>query len=882
MSSYIKIRGSRVHNLKNVNANIPLGGITCLVGPSGSGKTSLAIHTLLTESKRRFILSLPNSVKLFTEKPSPVDVDELYPVLPSFGLYQHNPILSSRSTVSDVLNLTDEFQKLFSLLSEEHCSQHLIKLEPKSLKDQILENINFNDEDVLHFIVDKEIYKLKLGSQFLPSRVWNEEKNKMEDFNEASSFWELGRLKGKNIHEVDKFFRKNQTTPVMFDNFSVVKVSQTKCEIYHVKYSSLQSCPKCSEKQSIAKSDFLFSPNNALGACSTCQGFGGTLQYDEKKYLDEDNSIQEDSILLFKLKKFQRVKRELLKLSARANISTTLPYKELSESAKKIIYQGKGSYPGIEGVFSYLESKKYKPVIKMLIRYFQSEVVCHKCKGTRLNPLSEKFFIKLSTDLCNLSYFLNNTVMELKLFFENINIENVPLHAKSVVNKISNILNKAESVGLGHLPLKRKSKSLSGGEYQRALLVKFFSFEGTDSLFVLDEPSLGISSEQWPKVWSGISSLVEQGNTVIVIEHQDFFHQNADYVVELGPGSGKDGGEIVFEGDTKSWLKTKSKSSKILKVQNNQNLEVFNKLVTAKSPSIFGKTYENITIYEKAFHWVRGSTGTGKTSVMLKTLANHLHRKVHNEYIYDRDGSLGELKLFSEVDSVIVADNNLKRYNSRSTVGSFTDLSLVVRKYFASTDQAKRLKLTESHFSTNSSTGQCPTCSGHGVQVIEMQYMDDVIMECDDCAGHGLKKEYANINDGNMSVAEAFRMPINKVFTSIPLTSKFKKVLKTVVDLKLSHLNLGRQMSSLSGGEKQRLNLLSQFLSVPKNSILFFENLSFGLSSSELPSLAEYVKSLASFNNAIIMIDQNQIWKEVADVEIVFEDHQKISTKLFR
>lgn len=881
MYSFIKIRGSRVHNLKNVNVNIPLKKITCLIGPSGSGKTSLAIHTLLTESKRRFVLSLPNSVKLFTEKPSPVDVDELYPVLPSFGLYQHNPILSARSTVTDILNLTDEFQKLFSLLSHEYCSNHKIKLEPKSLKDQICESIKFDDEDILHLIVDKELYKLKLGYQFLPSRVWNSDLKKIEDYNEAAVFWELGRIKGKNINDVEKFFKKNQSIQIMFDHFQVVKSSKLGTEIFDIKYSSLLSCPKCKEAQSISKSDFLFSPNNALGACKICHGFGGILQYDEKKYIDEDNSIEEDAILLFKLKKFQKAKRELLKVCSRNNISTIKPYKELSESAKKIIYQGSGTYPGIEGVFNFLESKKYKPVIKMLIRYFQSEVVCKSCNGTRINPLASRFYLKISNELYNLPMFLNNTVCELKKYFEKIPMESLPKFSISVVQKISKILSKAESVGLGHLPLKRKAKSLSGGEHQRSLLVKFFSYDGTDSLFVLDEPSLGITAEQWPKVWDGISSLVDQGNTVIVIEHQDFFQKQADYVIELGPGSGKDGGEILYEGNTNNWIKERPKTVNSIFKIDHQKLDKFEKLILAKSPMIYGKEYSDVAIFKSAFHWVRGSTGTGKTSVMLKTLANMLHRKVHNDYIYDRDGNIKELHIYKDISSVIVADNNLKRYNSRSTVGSFTDLSLVVRKYFASTPQAKKLKLTESHFSTNSALGQCSSCQGLGVQVIEMQYMDDVIMECDDCGGVGIRNEYANISDGHICVSEAFQDSMNKILEFIPLTPKFKKIYQTLQDLKLAHLSLGRTMSSLSGGEKQRLNLVSQFLTIPKDSVLFFENLSFGLSRVELPSIASYVKSLSSFNNCIIMIDQNEIWSGVRDVEILFNSDNQIITKLF-
>lgn len=874
MFTHITVSGARVHNLKNVDVKIPLQKITCFIGPSGSGKTSLAFHTLLAESKRRFLVALPNSMKLFTEKPAPVDVDQLQPVLPVFGLNQHNPILSSRSNIADGLGLTDELQKLFSILGYEICPTHKTALVPLKIKDQIKAKVSFEDDDVLHFVVTKEIYKIKLGEQFYPSRAWDDEQQSIVDFKEEFDYWELGRLKGKNIDDVDKFFIKQNKC--LFSNFTLIKKNKNGQEQIPIQLNDSLQCPHCDEKETIKKTDFLFSPHNGLGACSFCQGFGANLKYDEKKYYDEERTITDDAIVLFKMNKFVSFKRELLKAFALKSYPANIPLKDLPEAAKKIIYQGYGKYPGLEGAFAYLESKKYKPAIKMIMRYYQSEFTCPKCLGSRLNPLTQRFMMKIEDQTFSLPELLGLSVEALAKIFLSFNFDLVPVLARSVLLKIQRTLEKSNDLGLGHLSLQRKLKSLSGGEYQRSLLVKFFSYDGTDSLFILDEPSMGISEEQWPKMWEGIEALKNQGNTIILIEHQNFFAESSDCVVELGPGSGKDGGTVVYQGIPKK-IKFKNQTREDV-AKNVTDKKIFKVALKLSKPQIFDKEYSDLTLYENALHIVKGSTGVGKTSVVLKVLANSLNRIIQEEYLYDRDGTYEKLKIYSNFDSVIVADNNLKRYNSRSSVGSFTDLSLVVRKYYASCEEAKKLKLTDSHFSTNSAQGQCSTCMGSGVQRIELQYMEDVVLVCDECNGYGLKREYALVSDGRMTVAEALNTPINKVFEKIPLTAKFKKILQTMIDLKLSHLSLARGMSSLSGGEKQRLNLVSQFLSIPRDSILFFENLSFGLSMKELPSLVEYVKSLTSYGNTIVIIDQNRAWDNVADYQVEFSSKQMIKT----
>jgi len=869
MHNYIKIRGARVHNLKNIDLDIPIGKISCLVGPSGSGKTTLAFHTLQAESKRRFLNALPQSMKLFSQKPTPVDIDFLGPVLPVFGLSQYNPILGSRSVVADTMGLTEQLQSFFYKNSKEYCPDHRVILQKLSLNHQVEVKTTapFDPNEILHLFTEREMYLLKLGSEIMPSRSWNFEKNSLCDFSPVDDLYEIGRLRAKNLNELEKYIYKDDKC--LFSQFYLYRPSQSISKLELIEVDERLQCPICFKKQTLQDGEQIFSPSNALGACNKCQGFGGILTYDKNKYCDEEASLNKNAVKIYKYSAFSKFRSELNKICKKYHFPSDKPLGELPEKFHKILHEGEGSYPGLNKALALLEAKKYRPVIKMIIRSIQTEVQCQACAGTRLNPLLENVYADFGeSNQRTLPQLMKMNLRELKLFLHPL-ITSLPK-----LKEITDFVDLACGLGLAHLPMLRKTKSLSGGEYQRLLLLKFFSFKGTDSLFILDEPSVGLTQECWDQLWYGIGQLKELGNTVLIIEHNRFIQERCDQIIAIGPGSGNEGGEVTFQGDYASYIASKETQNVSLDYYAKPNVIVKNQLATKsllidfKNAEIYSSKMEEIKIYKNSIHQILGPSGSGKSALFLRLLANRLHYLVKGEYIYDRLGNFQDLTYDKSLMDVIVVDVNLKRFNSRSSVGSFTELAIPFRKYFASLEDSKELGFTDSFFSTNSELGQCPTCQGKGVEIIEMQYMEDISLKCDVCKGVGLKEEIAEISDGKITVKEALKAPINSFFPSLPLTPKFQRIYQALDQLKLSHLSLERPMSSLSGGEKQRLNLLSYILVNPKNTILFLENISFGLSLRELEPLARFLVKIKENNNTLVIIDQHEVWNHYSDYTI--------------
>ena len=424
--------------------------------------------------------------------------------------------------------------------------------------------------------------------------------------------------------------------------------------------------------------------------------------------------------------------------------------------------------------------------------------------------------------------------------------------------KIIQILETALSLGLGHLKLLRKAKSLSAGEYQRLLLLKYLSYEGTGALFVFDEPSLGLADDQLKALLLGFKSLIQQGNTIIIVDHNKFFHAKADYLIKLGPGAGEKGGEVIFQGKRKDYKKEKA-------IQTLSPLTVQSRgVLSLKSPEIYGDKYSDISIKLNQINLVKGASGSGKTSLYIKILANELSKINHDKYLSPNRGVFKKINGDTIFENVIVVDSNLNKYTSRSTVGSITGMFPVVRKHFLKVPMIKSMGLKDGHLSYNSDLGQCPKCEGKGSLVVEMQFLEDIILTCEDCKGKKLKPRYSALSDGHMTVHEAFTSPVSEVLARVELTPKFKRVAEYLKILNLDYLSLDRQINSLSGGERQRIYLLSRILKNIQNSIIFFENISFGLSDVELNLKAKFLQDLNLKNNTLVIIDQHEKFNQIA------------------
>lgn len=864
MKNKIVIKGAKVNNLKNVSLEIPLNQITCFIGPSGSGKSSLAFQTLYTESKRRFLNSFPTYLKFFSDRPPPVDVDEIFPVLPVFGLPQINPVVGTRSNVADIMHLTELLQAHYFHFSKELCPKHKVEFKEHTFREELEEILDINEVGKCYGFLNKEDFLEYFSKQPFPSRSLKSTRSKkVSEFNEEDKLWEVLRFKTDKMNTVNKAI-----DPYLKKNLEIFIFEEAKNKLHKINFKvseSKCSVVGCMNKAKTDNNILRFSPYNALGACSECNGFGETLAYDENKLVDREKSINDDGVLLLNYKRYTNQKLVFKKLMKREKISLEKKIKELPEKFWEILYQGKGSYYGFDYYFSYLERKKYKMNVRIFIRNIQKNEQCKSCHGSRLTDYVNQFFIE-DKYFKNLNSIFSLTILDLLNFLkENQSVLFVSSReANKSYKKILGILEVAVAIGLGHLKITRKAKSLSAGEYQRLLLLKYLSYDGTGAMFIFDEPSIGLSKLELTSLFSAFQMLINRGNTVVLVEHNETLIKKSDFIIELGPGAGVKGGELIFSGEKKKYnFPTLKTSISSVQPKSKNYIELLR-------PEIYEKKFPSVKILREGINLVKGSSGTGKSAVIVNTFAAHLHYKLNGEHLNIPRGDFFGIKGKLDFEDVIIVDTQLNKYTSRSTVGSLTGLFPVLRKYYADLAVSKSMGLVDGNFSFNSANGYCPTCEGKGSIIVEMQFLEDIKLECEDCEGKKLKPIYADITDGRFTVHEAFNEPIHNVFENVKLTPKFQKVLKYLEILNLDYLSLSRQINSLSGGERQRIYLLSKLQKSLKNALIIFENISFGLSRKELLDQAKLLLELQKNGNTIILIDQDPILEKIAGHRINF------------
>ncbi|MBY0516173.1 MAG: hypothetical protein K2P81_04655 [Bacteriovoracaceae bacterium] len=858
----IKIRGARVHNLKNIDLDLPLGKLICFAGASGSGKTSLAFHTLLSESKRRFVNSFPNSMKFFSDRPAAVDVDVIFPVLPVFGLPQINPVLGSRSVASDIMRLTELLQGYYYQYSKELCPTHKTELIEVGLAEQLAEKTKLNETDIWHLLAEKDLARAVLGENFSPARSFNQKQKTVREFDEEDEIWEIIRFKRSTLASLNQ---KNADLILKIKGKPLLLWNESSKKLAKFEFKSNKQCPKCDFASVGIVTTHSFTPHSALGACKNCKGYGANLVYDKNKLIDEDLSVDEFGVGFLKFGPLDWWNKELIKLMKKKKWSTKVPIKELPKEFLKILMDGQGDWEGFEGVKTYLESKRYKPAVRVFIRKLQMEVLCEVCQGSRIDQKVINHRAKFGSHEYALQDFSKMSIEE----FRNIvskSMTNSKDHSQKLLKSIHGKLDLACSIGLDHLNLSRKTRSLSAGEYQRLLLLKYLSFEGTGALFVLDEPSLGLGLAEQKMLVTGLRQIIEQGNSVIIIDHSEYLQKQSDHLIVMGPGSGDAGGEILFHNSTSKYVFKKEKIEKkpaVIQKKSQDYIEV-------NQPSHYGLMWPSFKIPVGQLIWAHGASGTGKTTCLVRIGANSIYRKLTHQNLVDDPGLCKSIKGFKDINEVILVDSNLNRFTSRSTVGSLTELAPSVRKHFLKLPVAKSMGLKDGHLSSNSELGMCPRCEGRGHLVIEMQYLEDIILPCDDCKGKKIKPIYAELTDGYMTLHEALSRPIGEVLNRIDLTPKFKRTWEYLKILNLEYLSLDRPINTLSGGEKQRLYLLSCLLKNLEDSLVIFENLSFGLASSDLIRIGLFLRDLSQRNNTLIIIDSDPLFAQLADSQLIF------------
>lgn len=857
----IKITGARSNNLKNIDVEIPLNKITCIAGPSGSGKSSLAYHTLYSESKRRFLNSLSNSDKFFWDTPKTVDVDSISPVLPVWGLSQHNPITGSRNTVSDLLNITTLIQYIYHLLGEQYCPHCESSLERKKISNEIKKYYakkKLGEKDVIHLMINYGDYFDHFNGQ--PPARGLDENHEIAPFEPGMDIVELKRFRYKNIDEIDSFLSEFE-----------LKFSQvyTFCEVeknyQEFRDEEILSCQKCHEKIEKIHDVRELDPSSPIGACQSCEGFGEILNVDYKKLVkDYSLSIRDGAIHLLNYKHFNPYLPALIRVLEKKGYDVDAPFYTLPDEIWNTIDEASGHYPGLFHFIDYLESKKYKRSVRIFLYGIKSKFNCEDCKGGRLKGASLGKTVIVNHEKFNLLKIYTSRIEELLTVFEKASKENLKSKASSQLEQICEHLKMAVDLGLGHLFLSRKARTLSGSEYQRLLLVKYFGHQGSGGFYILDEPSLGLNEDFQKVVLNYLKKLQERENTILLVEHSPFFQKKCDELILMGPGSGNKGGKIIYQGSPENYCPPKEMIE----------LEKWNKLTSKNKIKV--KNVSGPYVEKKSFEfkkgiltWVHGKPGSGKTSYLLHGFANSLSFNLEGKYLFDTEMDCEEILNADDFEGIYLIDSNLGKTTSRSSVGTYVGLLPLVRNIFASTKEAKVNGYLDGHFSWNSPLGQCPTCEGTGTRVIDLHFLEDLEFVCDTCEGRKIKIGPSEIKVGPFSYHQVVNSELNSVIEALDLTSKGKRIYEFLTLLKLNYLSMGRSLNTLSGGERQRLKLFSLLQKRIKNSILFFENVSFGISKAEIHNFSFVFERLRNDGNTIILIDSSEEFSQMCDDELI-------------
>ncbi len=853
----ISIKNCNTHNLKNLSLEIPFNKITCFSGPSGSGKSSLVFHTLANESKRRFLNSLPSSMNFFDRVPQSAEVESIEPVLPVWILPQNNPIVGSRLNLMDQLELTMDVAQLYFEPFSDLCPLHGSVLEDGgALFKENVKDLIENESDVLHFLIDRDIYSEKVSG--LPVRSFDQQSSEVREYVGEDQYWEIFRIKGSKVSGLEK---KLSDFPFLKELSSVLYVQNQSSGIgKFIRLKDEDVCLEClDEGVKAPRSVDELIPFNGVGACTPCKGYGSVLEYSKGKMVKYPSlSIEDGAISVLSYSKFSTYFPVFLKELKRAKISTKKPFSEVEDGVWPILLEGKGAFPGVLEMLSWLEEKRYKRSVRIYLRGLQVEKRCSSCDGTRVSPIASRYD-SLHEQLPVYGEILKYTIGELLLELHDLTVK-----GKSVIlNRALAKLELAVEMGLGQYRLSAKLKELETNEYQKSLLVRYLSYKGSGSLFVLDEPSLGLNLEE-QKVLVKYLKKLSSGNTIVLVDHSKFVQSKSDLVVEMGPGAGHMGGEISYIGKFK---KSKAKSF---------DLETPPK---AKGKvSLKGITFGDFKI--KKIEIPRGTISTVSSylesfskKVMSDVVANDLYLKHFDEKLnYDTDYTVKSYNKYEEFDDIIVYKTNVDRASGRSTVGTMLGLSPHVRKYFANLPVSKNLGLKDGHFSPNSELGKCSICEGKGVRQIDMQFMEDVSFPCDECDGKKLNKFYANLSDGRITVHEAYNTPLGELFESLPTTPKIRRILEFLKMMNLDYLTLDRTLPSLSGGERLRVKFLNTLQKNIENSLLIFTSLSYGLSEVELVKVRELMIGLCGKGNTIILIDNHPIFKDFDVIDIKLTD----------
>lgn len=841
------IKGAKQNNLKNISLALPHNKVIAITGVSGSGKSSLAFDTIFAEGQWRFIESLSTYARLFLEKLDRPDVESISNIRPAIALEQRNPVKGSRSTVGTTTEIYDYLRLLYSKIAQPHCPECgkiLRAWTPSSVVKELIEKctgekalIIFETQDLPENLQKKGFHRVLIDGKIVNvvlDRLIIKDEPRLSDSIETA--WEYG---DKSV-KIEIIADKNLPSPKP------------------LLFSSILKCLDCNIEVS-APQPILFSFNHPLGACPECKGFGNILKYSEDRIIpDKDLSLKDGAIEPWSKPAYRWWHRQFAKGAKKHNISLGIPYKKLSGRAKELIFKGSPDFYGLNDFFEKLEKKRYKMHVWVFLTRYRKPETCRRCRGSRLRPEALAFTIG---DF-NIAQLTDISISRLSSFLAKLQLTEYEEGVSSeILRQINLKLNFMMRVGLGYLTLSRLSKTLSGGESQRINLANQLASKLTGTLYVLDEPTVGLHPRDVNRVAKILKELAGIGNTVIAVEHDKTVIDSSDWIVELGPGGGSKGGELLFSGWRADFLKTNTLTANYLK-----NVELISapkqrKKGSGKMLSIKGACGNNlkdidVNIPLQTLTCITGVSGSGKSTLVDDTIYNALAEAFKIEF--ETPQPFKSIEGIEYLKGVKIIDQQPIGKSPRSNPVTYIKAFDSIRRLFAEQSYSKNLGYGPGHFSFNADAGRCEVCKGVGYQRLEMYFFEDLYIKCEECSGRRYKPEILNINYNGKNIHEVLNLTVDEAVEFFRRTSLLTKRFKLMASVGLGYMKLGQPVTTLSGGESQRLKICAELGTANRRDYLYIlDEPTVGLHPDDMKKLLEVLNKLIYAGNTVVVVEHN-------------------------
>jgi excinuclease ABC subunit A len=867
----IRIKGARQNNLKNLNLDIPLNRLTVVTGVSGSGKSSLAFDTLYAEGQRRYVETFSPYARQFMDRMDRPRVDSIEGIPPAIAIDRKDPVRTSRSTVGTMTELTDYIKLLFVRLARLHCQNCGDPVIPETpdIVWKKLQKFPENSKLVITFpydirntpptLIKNELFKTGFDRAYVKGQI------------EELSISLIEKLK-KTIHIVfDRVvFQKKDRKRIIDSLESAFRFGGGRLDIWlvdnaHMAFSEALECPRCHIAYATPTPN-LFSFNSPAGACDVCRGFGRTIDIDIDLIIPDDNlTLEEGAIKPWGTWEEKKPEYEDMVNFCRKNlIPTHVEFKQLTIAQKRSIIDGTPEYYGIRGFFRWLETKTYKMPVRVYLSRYRSYDICHECHGTRFKKDTLLYRLKGQT----IAEIYAQSVHWTLSFFDHVSIPKEDKAGLMVLDAVRSRLKYLKDVGLGYLTLDRQSRTLSGGEVQRVSLAAALGSSLVNTLYILDEPSIGLHPSDTHRLINILHDLRDLSNTLVVVEHDPDIISQSDYLLDLGPGAGENGGEVMYFGPTSnvdgSLTGQYLKGEKVLSIPKNRRIPQKNEWLTIKGASENNLKNIDVSIPLGLFVCLTGVSGSGKSTLAEEILYKAI--KYHKRDTQGKPGTYESINGLDKISDSILVDQHPIGRTPRANVLTYTKALDPIRKLLSKTRAAKQRKFDAGYFSFNVAKGRCKTCKGDGFEKIEMQFLSDVYITCPDCTGKRFSPKVLEVYYNGKNIHNILDMTVDEALTFFHNNALIHAALLPLTWVGLGYIRLGQPINTFSGGEAQRLKLSRYLKPGQRKKLLFiFDEPTTGLHFDDIEKLLDALKKLVLDGHTLFVIEHNMDVIKTAD-----------------